>query len=389
MSDYPYSWTPSSSIALDDFLKKNKPSMIVDDGTKPWVWVRRIDRKPLDEADASEASEETSKIEQAKQLLSEYTEKIIAIQKDDSIPVRANKKKGLRSKKEVREEIMAEASKEFQRISQESKLTCGKWLFFATPDHVDALFTRLAHDLVEGPLSETSAFCAKVATTPSSAEPNYRHVVCLYLPDLYDKDAVTKVLRVVCQSAGVRPNSAKTDLYTTIGLDSKHPSGIKSTIWNPHDLIPETELKSIIEAYWAEVNKKPVMSSEADDPNQTSDKPAKKTAKVKRKAEDSDDDHVFDEVDGNGSESKGPAADNSKTNIPSNPTTKAPATSEPTAPAPDDSATESESDEPPIASEPSPKDKPSAMVKPAVKPQIDDSSSDEETTKRPKKIRRF
>lgn len=68
-------------------------------------------------------------------------------------------------------------------------------------------------------------------------------------------------MRTVCKSTGVRPNSAKADIYTVIGLDSKHPSGIKSTvsvvdflisthsyrsldqIWNPHDLIPDAELK--------------------------------------------------------------------------------------------------------------------------------------------------
>ncbi|KAG8739915.1 hypothetical protein FRC12_016163 [Ceratobasidium sp. 428] len=176
--------------------------------------------------------QEAPQLEQARKLLEEYTEKIVAVQKDDSIPVRSNKKKGLRSKKEIREEIMAEAAGEFKRISQESKLTCGKWLFFAPADHIDALFSRLAHDLVTGALSKTSAFCAKVATTPSTPEPNHRYLICLYLPDMYDKDAATEVLRTVSSSVGVRPNSAKTDLYTLIGLDSKHPSGMKSTVYN-------------------------------------------------------------------------------------------------------------------------------------------------------------
>ena len=47
--------------------------------------------------------------------------------------------------------------------------------------------------LVSGPLSETPAFCAKVATCPQSEVPHYQHVICLYMPNVYDKEAVTEV----------------------------------------------------------------------------------------------------------------------------------------------------------------------------------------------------
>ena len=55
------------------------------------------------------------------------------------------------------------------------------------------MFARLARDLVNGALSHTSAFSAKVATTPADVEPNHRYLISLYLPDLYDKAAVTEV----------------------------------------------------------------------------------------------------------------------------------------------------------------------------------------------------
>ncbi|KAG9124633.1 hypothetical protein FRC07_010859 [Ceratobasidium sp. 392] len=354
-----------------------------------WIWVRRVEHEPLDETDPKEQSQEGSKFEQAKQLLEEYTKKIVAVQKDDSIPVRSNKKKGLRSKKEVREEIMAEAAGEFKRISQESKLTCGKWLFFATPDHIDALFARLTHDLVNGALSKTPAFCVKVATTPSTIEPNHRYLICLYLPDLYDKDAATEVLRTVCQSVGVRANSAKADLYTLIGLDSKHPSGMKSTIWNPADLIPETELKALLDAYWEEAKKKAAKTPETDDVSDAaSNKPKQKGTKLKRKVEDSDDDdNVFDEVDDS---AKG--NDSALINANKSPASKHKTTSgsKPASTPANDSATESESDDAgPAKPAPSPiKKKPAATAKPKDDPQAGESSSDE-GPKRPKKVRRF
>ncbi|KAG9100968.1 hypothetical protein FRC06_003483 [Ceratobasidium sp. 370] len=369
--------------------------MVVDDGTKPWIWVRRVEHEPLDETDPSGESDESSKLEQAKKLLDQYTEKIIAVQrnagaqKDDSIPVRSNKKKGLRSKKEVREEIMVEAAKEFKRISQESQLTCGKWLFFAAPDNIDAVFARLAHDLVTGALSKTSAFCAKVATTPSTVEPNHRYLICLYLPDLYDKDAVTEVLRTACRSIGVRPNSAKTDLYTMIGLDSKHPSGMKSTIWNPTDLVPEAELKALLDTYWEDVKKKAAETSEPNDaPDASADKPKKKSTKPKRKAEDSDDDNIFDEVD---DPAKGNKATKSS-EAEGSPTSKAkiaPVSKPKNSPLPNDSATESESDDPPPAKAAPPTKSAPTAAQAEDETQAGDLSSDEEVPKRPKKVRRF
>jgi hypothetical protein len=47
--------------------------------------------------------------------------------------------------------------------------------------------------LVSGPLAQTSAFLAKVSTTPKSPGPHYQHVICVYLPDVFDKDEVIKV----------------------------------------------------------------------------------------------------------------------------------------------------------------------------------------------------
>lgn len=54
-------------------------------------------------------------------------------------------------------------------------------------------FARLSRELVTGALSKTPAFCAKVATTPSDVGLNHRYLICLYLPDLYDKASVTEV----------------------------------------------------------------------------------------------------------------------------------------------------------------------------------------------------
>jgi hypothetical protein len=47
--------------------------------------------------------------------------------------------------------------------------------------------------LIEGPLASTSAHLTKVATSPRNEQPNHQHVLCLYVPDVYDKSDVTEV----------------------------------------------------------------------------------------------------------------------------------------------------------------------------------------------------
>jgi len=176
------------------------------------------------------------------------------IKNDDSIPVRANKKKGLKSKKELREEVQAEASEKLKDISVRYGWISGKWLIFTPPDKVDLIWSSLTTSLVEGPLAPTCAYLAKVSTCPREETPNYQHVMCLYMPDVYNRDQVTEVMKVLLRHHGMNLMGVKSNLYTDIGLDSKHPSGIQSTVWKNSALMKDTEIKALKDEYYAEVN---------------------------------------------------------------------------------------------------------------------------------------
>ena len=52
--------------------------------------------------------------------------------------------------------------------------------------------------IVSGPLSTTSVFLAKVATSPQNDTPNYSHLICVYMPDAYDQSSVTEVREPDC-----------------------------------------------------------------------------------------------------------------------------------------------------------------------------------------------
>ncbi|KAJ6624305.1 translation initiation factor eIF 4e-like domain-containing protein [Mycena sp. CBHHK59/15] len=265
---YAYAWTAASDIPLPDFLTKYKPSMIQNDGTKPWIWVSR--GIPAREDEGQEAA-----LEEASVLLKEVTARVESIKNDASIPTRSNKKTGAKSKKEVREEVQAQAADKFKEVATRHGYVSGKWLVFAPADRVDAIWSSLATSLISGPLAVTCAWRAKVATSPADADVSTQHLICLYMPDVYDKPAVTDVMRILLKNHGLSLSGAKANLYTALGLDSKHPSGVPSTTWKNAALLPEAESKALKDAYFAE------LATAKAVPKPAADKPDGATAKAK------------------------------------------------------------------------------------------------------------
>ena len=70
------------------------------------------------------------------------------------------------------------------------------------PDICSNLTVKAA-SLVSGPLHSTPAYLAKVATTPGQEIANYQHVICVYIPDVYDKASVTEVPLLFCALRGM------------------------------------------------------------------------------------------------------------------------------------------------------------------------------------------
>ncbi|OAX33488.1 hypothetical protein K503DRAFT_519279 [Rhizopogon vinicolor AM-OR11-026] len=56
---------------------------------------------------------------------------------------------------------------------------------------------RIATSLVSGSLASTCAYLTKVAMSPANETPNYQQVICLYIPDIYDKNAVMDLLNIL------------------------------------------------------------------------------------------------------------------------------------------------------------------------------------------------
>lgn len=131
----------------------------------------------------------------------------------------------------------------------ESGCTNGKWyvrgrcrpdgrMMFPRPDNVDAVWSKVARSVAYGPLHDAGVHTAKVSPSDPDKGEHGTHVVIVYVDNIYDKDMATKVLVSLLEDHGLEPSASKSDLYTMLDIDSKHPSGLRSSIWRPSELVP-------------------------------------------------------------------------------------------------------------------------------------------------------
>ncbi|KAH7921582.1 hypothetical protein BV22DRAFT_1049543 [Leucogyrophana mollusca] len=225
--------------------------------TYKWIWVRG-----KDSPDAKE-TRMIAAINEASLQLKEVTERVEAIKNDAAIPMQSDKKTGVKSQKEVLGQVRAEAAEKLKEISVKHGYVWGKWLIFAPPNRVHSIWASIATHHCPSfpriwPLASTSAFLTKVSMSPEIETSSYQHVKCLYLPDVYDKESVTQVsfarkiylflVSHLSDHEGTIEESwgqhgVESDLYTLIGLDSKHPSGISPTVWKSTALLKYVEIK--------------------------------------------------------------------------------------------------------------------------------------------------
>ncbi|QRW25317.1 hypothetical protein RhiXN_07266 [Rhizoctonia solani] len=154
MDEYEYSWKPSAGMSIDEFLQKYKPTMVFDDGTKPWIWVRRLEHEPLDSVNSTDIDStrsDTSIIERGQKLLEITQER----SRTFKYYRRFNREERTKKQEGNSEETATEATEKFKQLCQESGLTSGKLLFFVQAEHIDGAFSRIARDLITGALSKT------------------------------------------------------------------------------------------------------------------------------------------------------------------------------------------------------------------------------------------
>ncbi|KAM0746795.1 hypothetical protein T439DRAFT_329493 [Meredithblackwellia eburnea MCA 4105] len=254
---------PASESDINTYLENAKPSLNKDNVEfGQWYWA-------YSEAKSEDAKEE--KAEQDKDKLLEEGKKLedILLKECERIkaeePVRENKKSGKRSQKQWREDAYKTFNEGVKDLAKECNILSGKWLFFPGPESVDATWSKVVHSLTsaDGALHK-HAKCnvAKVAANTHNPEagggsadhPIY--CICVYVDDSWDKKAVGEVFEILVKELKLHSQSYKCDANTILGIDSKHKSGIPSSLWKATDIMSKAELDELKNAKKEESTKK-------------------------------------------------------------------------------------------------------------------------------------
>ncbi|KAG9312074.1 hypothetical protein JVU11DRAFT_7356 [Chiua virens] len=92
-------------------------------------------------------------------------------------------------------------------------------------------------------------------------------------------------MKVLLRRHGLNLSGVKSDLYTLIGVDSKHPSGIPSTVWKNASLLKDSEIKELKEAYFSELSaSKAAVSTMANSSKESKPAQGKSKPLIKKKA---------------------------------------------------------------------------------------------------------
>ncbi|KAL7007783.1 hypothetical protein EMMF5_002430 [Cystobasidiomycetes sp. EMM_F5] len=184
--------------------------------------------------------------EKAEKIAAEVAARVQEIEQDPDIPVRASKKNPT-NKKIAREQAHQQAATRLHNLAVDCKDTVGKWLFYITTDNIDPVWEKIARAIVE-PEGVLRGKAISAKTSPYQLQEKPTHVICVYIADSWDKKIVGDVFEILVRKLGLVSNAYKADVYTAAGIDSKHPSKMKSTLYNKKDFMTDQEVTDALEA---------------------------------------------------------------------------------------------------------------------------------------------
>jgi hypothetical protein len=107
-----------------------------------------------------------------------------------------------------------------QTLSELFEVVIGKWLIFAKPETAQALWSKIAKDVVEGKLGPS----AKISTSNSK-----QHVICVYTENFTDEADVIRVRDRLREIGFTSKLNYKPDAYTYCDIYTKNPWNIRAT----------------------------------------------------------------------------------------------------------------------------------------------------------------
>ncbi|GAA5836928.1 hypothetical protein JCM3766R1_006300 [Sporobolomyces carnicolor] len=228
---------PATHDEIDNFLTVWKPS-----AQKPaptgWIWcqlAQATSEKTDSGKPAEDSLERDSEFEREGQ---ELVEALLArcTEIKETAPTRA--KKGEKSQKALRDEEYASFGDKVKHLAQKYNVLSGKWLLFADAEAVDGVWSKIVKALADadGALAKTGV--VKTAKVASISQGGESQVICVYVHDSWDKAAVGIAFKCLVEDLKLVSSAYK----TILGIDSKHESGIKSSLYGKLDFLSKDEI---------------------------------------------------------------------------------------------------------------------------------------------------
>ncbi|PWN25509.1 hypothetical protein BDZ90DRAFT_67107 [Jaminaea rosea] len=217
----PFVWKPSSpgnADGLSDFLEAHLPSTTTSRGGSRHIWVTIPYKRQ-----SSSRSDNDMKfaLAQAHHAFAELSTSCQAIEDNDKIPQRQNRKQGM-SKGQRKKVLIDDFGASLPRWADEGGLLTGKWLMFKDDKWVDYGFRTLAYSIIDGPLSQCkSANVHTVKVDCADHRKNGEQLISLFYEDVWDEAASTEIARIMLRHHCQYSRAAKTDLHSALGINSK------------------------------------------------------------------------------------------------------------------------------------------------------------------------
>ncbi|GAA5825056.1 hypothetical protein JCM11251_006078 [Rhodosporidiobolus azoricus] len=250
---------PSSAAEVDSFLSSHKPSLNRKD-LGPWIWVQipRSKGKSSADGEKEKPAEELGSEDEGYAAFEKDAEKVMSAldaklqHVKETAPVRGKKSAGIKSQKELREVEHEKLRTDLEGLAKKHKILSGKWLFFRTDDLVDAVWDKIvkAIALEDGPLAKTGVVStAKVSAFVEEGAKDPNHVICVYVNDSFDKDAVKQAFKVLVEDLGLVSSAYKADAYTIAGIDSNRPGGgFRSSLYSKTTFMKQEEIDEALKS---------------------------------------------------------------------------------------------------------------------------------------------
>ncbi|GAA5867924.1 hypothetical protein JCM8547_003415 [Rhodosporidiobolus lusitaniae] len=156
-----------------------------------------------------------------------------------------NTKVPLKDRQRRRREVYATFEEEAKQLAKRHGVVGGKWLYFAK-QQTNSIWTQLVLAAAfEGePLAETGAVTEVKVTSKRNNKSSHAFSICCR--DSWDKDAVAKVLDALVVDLGIFPAAYKPDIYSALDIYSNGPTGTRSSLYKPLDLMDRAKLENAV-----------------------------------------------------------------------------------------------------------------------------------------------